>query len=102
MFFCWSREGRHGGVVAHWKRRGSRFQVFFLRFGRVTCGTTWHAAGLTAVLGGGVSQIKMLQYAIDLFPQLEKETGMGTGELFAQSRLVTQLDESTPKASIIF
>ena len=69
--------------------------------GRVTCGTTWHAAGLTAVLGGGVAQVRMLQYAIDLFPQLEKETGMGTGELFAQSRLVTQLDRSTPEASII-
>ena len=63
------------------------FKLFFvwISVGSVTCGTTWHAAGLTAVLGGGIAQIRMLQYAIDLFPQLEKETGMGTGEWSAQT-----------------
>ena len=80
MFFYWNKEGRLRGRDRFHRR--SAFQVLSssLYRGRVTCGTTWHAAGLTAVLSGNNTQIRMLQYAIDLFPQLEKETGMGTGE----------------------
>ena len=69
-------------MATHWERRDYRYQVVLLHRDRVTCGTTWHAAGLTAMLSGSAAQIRMLQYAIDLFPRLEKETGMGTGESF--------------------
>lgn len=42
-------------------------------------GTTWHAAGLINPLKGGTSDIKLSQYAIDLFPKLEQETDTSTG-----------------------
>ena len=45
----------------------------------VSGGTTWHAAGLINPLKGGINDVKLSQYAIDLFPKLEQETDVSTG-----------------------
>ena len=45
----------------------------------VSGGTTWHAAGLINPIKGGINDIKLSQYAIDLFPKLEQETDASTG-----------------------
>lgn len=45
----------------------------------VSGGTTWHAVGLINPLKGDINDIKLSQYAIDLFPKLEQETDASTG-----------------------
>jgi len=49
----------------------------------ISAGTTWHAVGLINPLKGGVNDIKLSQYAIDLFPKLEQETDASTGEMLS-------------------
>ncbi|XP_065914699.1 pyruvate dehydrogenase phosphatase regulatory subunit, mitochondrial-like [Dysidea avara] len=53
--------------------------VLVLEQGSITGGTTWHAAGLINPLKGGFNDIKLGMYSVNLFPQLEKETGSSTG-----------------------
>lgn len=50
-------------------------------------GTTWHAVGLINPLKGGTNDIKLSQYAIDLFPELEKETDASTGMTAIKNRI---------------
>ena len=45
----------------------------------VSGGTTWHAAGLVNPLKGGINDIKLSQYATELYPKLEQETDTSTG-----------------------
>ena len=45
----------------------------------VSGGTTWHAAGLINPLKGGINDIKLSQYATELYPKLEQETDTSTG-----------------------
>jgi 4-methylaminobutanoate oxidase (formaldehyde-forming) len=54
--------------------------VVLLERKQLTCGTTWHAAGL-AVSGGMDSEtmLYMARYSIDLYSRLEDETGQPTG-----------------------
>lgn len=48
-------------------------------FSRVSCGTTWHAAGLLGKLRYTQLESKMSEYATQLYSQLEEETGLETG-----------------------
>jgi glycine cleavage system aminomethyltransferase T/glycine/D-amino acid oxidase-like deaminating enzyme len=50
-----------------------------LEQGRLTCGTTWHAAGLVGQMRPNRSMTRMSQYGIQLYSSLEKETGLATG-----------------------
>lgn len=53
--------------------------VILLEQGKLTCGTTWHAAGLVGQLRANRSMTKMSRYGIDLYSTLEAETGLATG-----------------------
>ena len=45
----------------------------------LTSGTTWHAAGLIGQLGSSATITKLRNYSLNLFRQLEIETGLSTG-----------------------
>ncbi|MED5242148.1 MAG: FAD-dependent oxidoreductase, partial [SAR324 cluster bacterium] len=45
----------------------------------LTCGTTWHAAGLVGQLRATKNMTKLAQYTSELYATLEKETGQATG-----------------------
>lgn len=45
----------------------------------LTCGTTWHAAGLVGQLRATQNLTKLAQYTTNLYRKLEEETGQATG-----------------------
>ena len=53
--------------------------VVLLEQGKLTCGTTWHAAGLVGQTRATRNATRMSRYGIDLYSSLEKETGLATG-----------------------
>ncbi len=53
--------------------------VVLLEQGKLTCGTTWHAAGLVGQLRPNRNQTRMSRYGIELYSTLEAETGLATG-----------------------
>ncbi len=53
--------------------------VVLLEQGRLTSGTTWHAAGLVGQLRNHESMTRLIRYSTDLYSRLEAETGLGTG-----------------------
>jgi 4-methylaminobutanoate oxidase (formaldehyde-forming) len=65
-------------VAYHLARLGER-DVVLLEQGRLTCGTTWHAAGLVGQLRNQESLTRLIRYSTELYAQLEAETGLGTG-----------------------
>ena len=50
-----------------------------LEQGKLTCGTTWHAAGLVGQTRATRNATRMSQYGIELYSSLEQETGLATG-----------------------
>ncbi len=72
-----------GGIVGcsvayHLARRGCT-DVVLLERRQLTCGTTWHAAGLVGQLRATHNLTRLAQYTTDLFATLEAETGQATG-----------------------
>jgi 4-methylaminobutanoate oxidase (formaldehyde-forming) len=53
--------------------------VVLLEQGKLTCGTTWHAAGLVGQTRATRNATQMSRYGIDLYASLEAETGLATG-----------------------
>ena len=53
--------------------------VLLLEQGQLSCGTTWHAAGLVGQLRASESGTRLVQYSCELYERLEEETGLGTG-----------------------
>jgi sarcosine dehydrogenase len=53
--------------------------VLLLERGRLTCGSTWHAAGLVGQLRTSANITQLLGYSVVLYDRLEKETGLATG-----------------------
>src|SRR5256884_4671603 len=53
--------------------------VVLLEQGKLTCGTTWHAAGLVGQLRATRNATRMSRYGIELYSALEAETGLATG-----------------------
>jgi glycine cleavage system aminomethyltransferase T/glycine/D-amino acid oxidase-like deaminating enzyme len=53
--------------------------VVLLEQGKLTCGTTWHAAGLVGQLRATRNATRMSRYGIELYSTLEAETGLATG-----------------------
>jgi NADPH-dependent 2,4-dienoyl-CoA reductase/sulfur reductase-like enzyme len=47
--------------------------------GRLTSGTTWHAAGLVGQMRPNRNMTRMSRYGIELYQRLEAETGLATG-----------------------
>ncbi len=65
-------------VAYHLAKLGKR-DVLLLEQGQLTCGTTWHAAGLVGQMRPNRSMTRMSQYGIGLYASLEAETGLATG-----------------------
>ena len=53
--------------------------VVLLEQGQLTCGTTWHAAGLVGQMRATRNATRMSRYGIELYASLERETGLATG-----------------------
>jgi 4-methylaminobutanoate oxidase (formaldehyde-forming) len=72
-----------GGIVGcslayHLTKQGWR-EVVLLERRKLTCGTTWHAAGLVGQLRATANMTRLAQYTAELFTTLEQETGQATG-----------------------
>ena len=72
-----------GGVVGcsvayHLTQMGKR-DVVLVEQGRLSCGTTWHAAGLVGQLRAHQNMTRLVQHSIELYARLEAETGLATG-----------------------
>ncbi len=53
--------------------------VLLLEQGKLTSGTTWHAAGLVGQMRPNRTMTQMSRYGIELYARLEAETGLATG-----------------------
>jgi glycine/D-amino acid oxidase-like deaminating enzyme len=53
--------------------------VLLLEQGKLTSGTTWHAAGLVGQMRPNRNMTVMSKYGIELYSTLEAETGLATG-----------------------
>ena len=53
--------------------------VVLLERKQLTCGTTWHAAGLVGQLRNSLNMTKLAKYTSELYQELEIETGQATG-----------------------
>jgi glycine cleavage system T protein len=72
-----------GGIVGcsvayHLAKRGCT-DVLLLERRALTCGTTWHAAGLVGQLRATHNLTRLAQYTTQLYEGLERETGQATG-----------------------
>ncbi|WP_170416048.1 GcvT family protein [Ruegeria atlantica] len=72
-----------GGVIgcsiAYHLAREGRKDIVLLERSKLTSGTTWHAAGLVRRLRPSATLTKLINYSIDLYGELEVETGQATG-----------------------
>ena len=67
-----------------------------LEQGKLTSGSTWHAAGLVGQLRSSASITRVLKYSVDLYKGLEAETGLATGwKMTGCLRLATTPDRWT-------
>ena len=72
-----------GGIVGssiayHLAKRGVE-DVVLLERKQLTCGTTWHAAGLVSMLWPTPTLTNLAKYTHELYDSLEEETGQATG-----------------------
>jgi 4-methylaminobutanoate oxidase (formaldehyde-forming) len=65
-------------VAYHLTKLGWR-DVVLLERRDISCGTTWHAAGLVGQLRATQNLTKLAKYGADLYETLEAETGQATG-----------------------
>ena len=54
-------------------------EVLLLEKASLTSGSTWHAAGLVGQLRSNANITQLLGHSINLYDQLETETGLATG-----------------------
>ncbi|MGZ5406356.1 MAG: GcvT family protein [Aeromicrobium sp.] len=68
-----------GTSVAYHLTNAGETDVVLLEQGELSCGTTWHAAGLVGQLRATQSGTRLVQYSTELYAQLEAETGLSAG-----------------------
>ncbi|WP_186388323.1 FAD-dependent oxidoreductase [Stappia sp. TSB10P1A] len=72
-----------GGIIgcstAYHLARDHKADVLLLEQGKLTSGSTWHAAGLVGQLRSSASITQVLKYSVDLYKRLDAETGLETG-----------------------
>ena len=72
-----------GGIIgcstAYHLARDHNADVVLLERGKLTGGSTWHAAGLVGQLRSSASITQVLRYSVDLYKKLAVETGLETG-----------------------
>ncbi len=72
-----------GGIIGcsiayHLAKLGWK-DVVVLEREQISCGTTWHAAGLITTLRDTESQTELAKYSLKLYQDLEQESGQATG-----------------------
>ena len=68
-----------GTSVAYHLTKLGRTDVVLIEQGQLSCGTTWHAAGLVGQLRASESGTRLVQYSTQLYAELEAETGLTAG-----------------------
>jgi 4-methylaminobutanoate oxidase (formaldehyde-forming) len=68
-----------GCSVAYHLTKMGHTDVVLLEQGQLSCGTTWHAAGLVGQLRSQPAMTNLIRYSTELYAGLEAETGLGTG-----------------------
>ncbi|MFO7478496.1 MAG: FAD-dependent oxidoreductase [Methyloceanibacter sp.] len=68
-----------GCSVAYHLGKMGLTDVLLLERGKLTSGSTWHAAGLVGQLRTSANITQLLGYSVVLYDQLEQETGLATG-----------------------
>src|SRR3984885_12316008 len=53
--------------------------IVLIERGKLTSGSTWHAAGLVGQLRSSANITQLLGYSVALYDRLEQETGLATG-----------------------
>ncbi len=71
--------GVSGCSVAYHLAKLGWTDVVLLERKQLTCGTTWHAAGLIGQLRPNQNMTRLAKYSADLYVRLEEETGIATG-----------------------
>ena len=71
--------GIAGCSVAYHLAKLGKTDVLLLEQGKLTSGTTWHAAGLVGQMRPNRNMTQMSKYGIELYASLELETGLATG-----------------------
>ena len=71
--------GVSGCSVAYHLTKLGWTDVVLLERKQLTCGTTWHAAGLIGQLRTNQNLTRLSKYSTDLYMKLEEETGIATG-----------------------
>jgi len=89
-----------GGIIgcstAYHLARDHGAEVVLLEQGRLTGGTTWHAAGLVGQLRSSASITRVLKYSVELYRGLAAESGLETGwKMTGCLRLATTPDRWT-------
>ncbi|TJW83030.1 MAG: FAD-binding oxidoreductase, partial [Mesorhizobium sp.] len=89
-----------GGIIgcstAYHLARDHKADVVLLEQGKLTSGSTWHAAGLVGQLRSSASITRVLKYSVELYKGLEAETGLATGwKMTGCLRLATNTDRWT-------
>jgi sarcosine dehydrogenase len=89
-----------GGIIgtstAYHLARDHGADVVLLEQGRLTSGSTWHAAGLVGQLRSSASITRVLKYSVELYKGLAAETGLETGwKMTGCLRLATNQDRWT-------
>ncbi len=86
-----------GGIVGcsvayHLAKLGWK-DVVLLEQGRLSSGTTWHAAGLVGQLRTHPAMTRLIRYSTELYSKLEAETGLSTGWKQCGGLTVARTDE---------
>ncbi len=89
-----------GGIIgcstAYHLARDHKADVILLEQGKLTSGSTWHAAGLVGQLRSSASITRVLKYSVELYKGLAAETGLETGwKMTGCLRLATNADRWT-------
>src|SRR5215218_5765479 len=86
-----------GGIMGcstayHLAKHGWK-DVVLLEQGRLSGGTTWHAAGLVGQLRSYQNLTRLIRYSTELYSKLEAETGLSTGWKQCGGLTVARTDE---------
>ena len=86
-----------GGIIgcstAYHLARDHKADVVLIERGKLTSGSTWHAAGLVGQLRSSASITQVLRYSVELYKRLAAETGLETGwKMTGCLRLATNAD----------
>lgn len=82
-----------GCSVAYHLTKMGHSDVVLLEQGQLSCGTTWHAAGLVGQLRSQPAMTNLIRYSTQLYSELEAETGLATGWMQCGSVTVARTED---------